>query len=906
MFTRRHLILGTIIVLALVILGSTAATATEKQSLVGGQDEAVVPGYVPAAHSEMAAAASGVYRRWIAVWNRADETLSDYPLEISSQTGAGFSHAALVAAGKAQADGDDLRVEVDGSEVDRWLVGPNTANTRVWVNIDLQAAVSTTLSLAYTAGDSLVALTVADTSGFPMSGVVYNTVSGEAFTYTGKDATHFVGVTRAVRGTVATAGNGDDTFVWIEHDVWLAYGDPGTGPPATNDDYKPVFDLDASTNTSWSYSYFGEDDGLRTGAWTQVGTFLYTGDHKTYTDPWDEMGTRTEGLLHPWGCWNLYNPCGIAGLNIVSAEKRATTSSWWAWITSSVGECSLGSWQGEYSILPPMEYYTWESWDRNEPLNDGTQCVWIALENGGSGPWETQMVEIDEAVVAMNSPTIPGISMPPAEFGPELAMTKSANPLTVSAGETLTYTIRVTNTGTVSLTAAVTDTPPAQVTPSDVLTWTTGNLAPDGTWSQQFTVTCNAGYSGTLVNHIEVVGDVGGSDEYILESFSGLVPQIEIAKSADPQSTIGGGQIVYTILAENTGNTSLTARITDTLPSQVSPSGAQIWTANIPMGGIWTGKVTVTAQAGYVGPLQNVVEVTTLEGASDVYTETSQVVPYSYGLALSPGGTTVAGYNIPLTFTHTLTNTADTTDTVQLSAAGDWLTGYDLPSNVTLAPGETAQISLYARVSGVPVSGALKTVTVTATSVGSPTVIVSAVDNVVFQLGSQDTDGDGVPDDEEGEGDSDNDGVPDWADYHGYTYLPVVMRTYTTFHVLNDAGGDCPGYPVQLWHRYSEDFDFVNDHDWYQFEAEAGQTYTLRTFDLGSRADTSMALFGMDCTTQLVSNDDADYPDDISSRIVWTAIADGTYHVQIRPYDWRIFGDDTEYTFWVREGSYLD
>jgi hypothetical protein len=167
-----------------------------------------------------------------------------------------------------------------------------------------------------------------------------------------------------------------------------------------------------------------------------------------------------------------------------------------------------------------------------------------------------------------------------------------------------------------------------------------------------------------------------------------------------------------------------------------------------------------------------------------------------------------------------------------------------------------------------------------------------------------DSDGDGLLDVDEGAGDSDGDGTPDYLDPILRLYLPLVTRNYTTFHTLSDAPDACPGQTVLIGHSYRDDADGENDVDWYAFEAVAGQAYTLRTSDLESRSDTVMALYDRGCTILLAINDDAGYPD-ISSRIVWTAEYDGAYHVQVRNYDWRVYGPNTGYTFRIIEGVVL-
>ena len=83
-------------------------------------------------------------------------------------------------------------------------------------------------------------------------------------------------------------------------------------------------------------------------------------------------------------------------------------------------------------------------------------------------------------------------------------MSKQVTPDPVQAGASLTYTLRVTNTGNVDLHATITDTLPAHVTPGGVLTWTPTITTPDGIWSQTVVVNVELGYTGTLTNHVQV------------------------------------------------------------------------------------------------------------------------------------------------------------------------------------------------------------------------------------------------------------------------------------------------------------------------------------------------------------------------------------------------------------------
>jgi uncharacterized repeat protein (TIGR01451 family) len=111
---------------------------------------------------------------------------------------------------------------------------------------------------------------------------------------------------------------------------------------------------------------------------------------------------------------------------------------------------------------------------------------------------------------SQSRPAGAGYDLGADEFhGPGLAITKQANPEWVRAGEPLTYTIRLSNTGTVALHARVTDTLPSYVSPGGILTWSPASLAPSGIWTQQVYVTVNVGFTGTLTNIVEVTTSEG-------------------------------------------------------------------------------------------------------------------------------------------------------------------------------------------------------------------------------------------------------------------------------------------------------------------------------------------------------------------------------------------------------------
>jgi len=94
-----------------------------------------------------------------------------------------------------------------------------------------------------------------------------------------------------------------------------------------------------------------------------------------------------------------------------------------------------------------------------------------------------------------------------ADVRPALTVSKQATPDPVQPGALLSYTLRVVNTGNIDLHATITDTLPAHVSPTGSLVWTPTITTPGGIWQYTFFVTVEAGYTGTLVNEMQVMTD---------------------------------------------------------------------------------------------------------------------------------------------------------------------------------------------------------------------------------------------------------------------------------------------------------------------------------------------------------------------------------------------------------------
>ncbi len=383
-------------------------SGTDSETVTVDSDDDVYP--VLRITPKQAKSSGYAYRRWVPVIWTVGQAYSKYPCMIGT-----LDTAALVTAGKAQADGDDFRVLVDGTETDRWFGDSGTAQfnqtaTKTWVNLDFQAGWEGTLEAAIGSGDTVDSIDVnEDISAVPSSGILvaYSGSDYEAFTYTGKNESErrFTGVSRAAKGTSALTLGAGASIYWVQHDVWLVYGNSGVGAPTQDDDYKPAFDLGDSTNTSWVYEGFGEDDGLRTGQWVRSvvdgSPTFYGGNHGASADPWIELGISASGAGH--GRIYMYNPCGITNANFTNGEKRSDNKNRYdAYIKSRVSGSS--HWGVEYQIPFPMADNVWESWSCDVGLASSSLCV--ALECY-SEMGTTNDVEVADCTLTLNSSNVP-------------------------------------------------------------------------------------------------------------------------------------------------------------------------------------------------------------------------------------------------------------------------------------------------------------------------------------------------------------------------------------------------------------------------------------------------------------------------------------------------------------------
>jgi uncharacterized repeat protein (TIGR01451 family) len=261
---------------------------------------------------------------------------------------------------------------------------------------------------------------------------------------------------------------------------------------------------------------------------------------------------------------------------------------------------------------------------------------------------------------------------------PAVAMVVAADPASVSrAGDAITYTYTITNTGHVTLTGINVH--------DDLLgniTLAATNLGPGASTSgtATYTVTQTDVDSGAdIVNTATVTTDEGVTDSD--SAVVNVVQQadVQIAVTADPTSVSEAGDVItYTYTVTNTGHVTLTGiNVHDDLLGNITLAATTLGPGASTSG---TATYTVTqADVDSGADIVNTATVTTDQGVTDSGSAVVNVVQQSdLQLLAMPDRTSVSRAGDVITYTYTVTNTGLIT-----------LTGInvhdDLLGNVTLA-----------------------------------------------------------------------------------------------------------------------------------------------------------------------------------------------------------------------------
>jgi uncharacterized repeat protein (TIGR01451 family) len=238
--------------------------------------------------------------------------------------------------------------------------------------------------------------------------------------------------------------------------------------------------------------------------------------------------------------------------------------------------------------------------------------------------------------VNSNDPISPLVTVPLTltvieEVNADLAIDKTA-PISVTLGDTFTYTLDVSNLGpATALATTVTDTLPTGVTfvsasagcaeAGGIVTCDLGDLAPG---SMVLEIVVTADEAGTLTNTATVSSaspDPDGSNNSDSTDTDVITPGAEadlsLTKSATVTATVGD-TITYTVDVSNAGpDTALSATVMDTLPGEVTFVSASAGCAEV--GGI------VTCDLGDLAPGNATVEIVVTADVTGTVSNTATV-----------------------------------------------------------------------------------------------------------------------------------------------------------------------------------------------------------------------------------------------------------------------------------------
>ncbi len=384
--------------------------ASSGQTLIvnnSGEDDAY-PRFVIEATS--AKLTDNPHKRFVTLRYNASDAAKKYPVDITN----GSLDTQIASTYFDSATGDDVRVLVNGKEVDFWIINPNTASTKIWILLDFEPEQTATLNSSLDTSPSLEAIVVnEDISSFPSSGILE--IDSELFIYTGTNVQQkrFTGITRASKETAVASHSNGATVRWIQHDIVIAYGSSGLTAYVPNDDNKPAFNLTTSTNLSWVYSDFAEADGLRAASWGFIdfgNTLSYGASEGGVADPFAVLGIKTvdyPAYREHSGAWGLFVPVGITGANFTNGKKYAFN--WPGRWTARIRSSSNGAdYVDEYSIPVPGAD-SWDAWSQNvSSLTSGTRHVhlWLGTQTFSPGLWGVEAGDVTITLDSSNTPTL--------------------------------------------------------------------------------------------------------------------------------------------------------------------------------------------------------------------------------------------------------------------------------------------------------------------------------------------------------------------------------------------------------------------------------------------------------------------------------------------------------------------
>ena len=269
--------------------------------------------------------------------------------------------------------------------------------------------------------------------------------------------------------------------------------------------------------------------------------------------------------------------------------------------------------------------------------NDGV--LWVDIDNDG----DVNEI-VDYAIANLTSVYVKADNTPvePTKT-PNVSITKTSDKEVYKNGETIVYTIKVTNTGETTLTNVIVteslngtfDNQNGIKVNGNVVTIDSMNIGESRTLTYRVVVPANSKDGDIITNIVNVTTNEGVKDEAKKDVkvevpstpiTPSKTPRISITKTSDKEVYKNGETIVYTIKVTNTGETTLTnVIVTESLNGtfdnqdgiKVNGNIVTIDSMNVGESKTLTYRVAVPANSKDGDIVKNIVNVTTNEGVKD-------------------------------------------------------------------------------------------------------------------------------------------------------------------------------------------------------------------------------------------------------------------------------------------------
>ncbi len=286
-------------------------------------------------------------------------------------------------------------------------------------------------------------------------------------------------------------------------------------------------------------------------------------------------------------------------------------------------------------------------------------------------------------------------------LNPAITIDKSVDQPLVHTGDSVTYTLVITNTGDTPLTITALD-DAVNGAPADSLTkcGVIGKvLDPKGTFTCNYTAvtkTVDLRNVATVVGKDKLDKSVTDDDDATVDVTN---PGIEIVKTVDKPVVHVGDTVTYTLVITNTGSHALTITALD---DAVNGAPANSLTACGVIGKVLAAKASVTCSYTAVAGTVDLVNVATVKGKDtldkvvvDDDDAVVDVVNPAITIVKTANVSSISGTSGPVVFQFLVTNTGDTALT-DIKVTDDILG--DIGTIARLSPGESASLTKAATV----------------------------------------------------------------------------------------------------------------------------------------------------------------------------------------------------------------